>query len=154
MEPNRPKTLEELIHRELAKLTDHQAPASLVPHVLARIQTQAHRHWWQRPWNQWPFALQAISMPVLLLSAVFLMSALDMLWTLLPSGLGTIPLSEHLISLAMVWEVVATLGNALLILIQSTGTLWLMLALSIPLAMYLACVGLGTVCYRLAFSKR
>jgi hypothetical protein len=153
MESNRPKTLEELIHRELSKLPERQAPKTLAPRVLALIQAQSQRHWWQLPWINWPLAFQIASLPVLLLGAAGFMFAVEMLWGLVPSGPATGPAMEHILSLALLWDLLGTLGNALLVLARSTGPLLLIAAVSIPLAMYLACVGLGTVCYRLALSK-
>jgi hypothetical protein len=53
------------------------------------------------------------------------------------------------------WDVLLTLGNALVVILdRSSGQQWLMLGLAVPLVMYLTCVGLGTLCYRMAQSRR
>jgi hypothetical protein len=150
----KPKNLEELIHRELSKLPERQAPDTLIPRVLAHIQAQAAKSWWRRPWTQWPWGLQLTSVPILLGSAFGFVLMVNLLWTMLPSVSGSGPVAERLISLALVWEVLATLGNALVIVTRSIEPLWLLLGISIPLVMYLTCVGLGTICIRLAFVKR
>ena len=44
--------------------------------------------------------------------------------------------------------------RAVLMLGRAAGQEWFLLALCIPLTMYLAFVGLGTLCYRTAFYHR
>jgi hypothetical protein len=154
MEANRPKNLEELIHRELSQLPDCQAPETLIPLVLARIQAQIHKSWWQRPWSQWPLVLQMASLPFLFGGAAGFVVAMNFLWSIFSSAAAAGPVADHLVALTGLLEVLGTLGNAVLILTRSTGPLWFFAGISIVLAMYLACIGLGSVCYRLAIPKR
>jgi signal transduction histidine kinase len=154
MEQNPQQALEELIHRELSKLGERPAPATLIPRVLAQIQARSRRHWWRCPWYQWPLALQVLSAPVLLAGMLAAVFGLSVTWKFLMgySDFGTV--WDTLDSVLAGWDLVEVLGNAVFALGRYVGTQWLLVALTIPLAMYLACVGLGTLCYRMAVAKR
>ena len=154
MEKNLQQPLEELIQRELSKLPERQAPSTLIPRVLAQIQARARKHWWQRPWTNWPFSLQVASMPVLLASAAAAVLGLSVLCRLLIVQSSFDAVSEGLGSVSDAWDVLTVLGNAVLMLGRGIGSQWLLLALLVPFSMYLACVGLGTLCYRTAFYRR
>lgn len=54
---------------------------------------------------------------------------------------------------APLWNLIVALGNALVLVLRAGG-LWLFWgALAFVGAMYLTCVGLGTVCYRVVLNK-
>ena len=154
MEKNPQQILEELIHRELSKLPERQAPGTLAPRVLAEIQARARKHWWQRPWTRWPASLQLASIPVLFGSAAGAVFGVSTLWNALlaRSAFGTV--AETFGSVSAIWDVLMVLANAFLMLGRSVGQEWLLLAFLVPLTMYLACIGLGTLCYRTAFYHR
>jgi hypothetical protein len=148
------KSLEQLIQRELSKLPERQAPDTLIPRVLARIEARARRHWWQRPWTQWPIGLQVVSVPLLLASAAALVVGSSAVWRLYAAQLSFQSLSDGLGTVSDAWDILETLGNALLVLTRGVGQEWVLMALLVPFVMYLACVGLGTLCYRTAFYRR
>lgn len=154
MEKNRQQILEELIHRELSKLHERQAPDTLARRVLGQIESRERRQWWQRPWTQWPGALQA-GFVLLLLSggvgAVFTASAVQ---TLFDASVISSALSEAVGFASTAWELCTVLGNALLMLCRAIGQEWLLLGILVWLSMYLACVGLGTLCYRTVWARR
>lgn len=154
MEPAPHKSLEELIQRELSSLPEQQAPETLIPKVLAQIRERAKRHWWQRPWIQWPFAIQVASAPFLMSGAVGTFYGLSWIWGLLATGMELESVSSALSVAGALWEVVLVLGNALLVLSQTIGQQWLLLAIFVPLIMYLACVAIATACYRVARCHR
>src|SRR5690349_16789548 len=60
------KLLEELMHRELRKLPDLEAPASLIPRVRSAIAARARQPWWRRPMLTWPLAMRAVFIVLLL----------------------------------------------------------------------------------------
>lgn len=154
MEKNPQPGLEELIHRELSRLPPRTAPENLIPRVLAELQARAQRRWWQCPWTQWPFWIRVVSLPLLaslLVVAIGMVSRISQLAWATPD-LGPLAQLGHVAG--ALWEVVATLGNAVVVLGRTTDPQWLWLGLSVPLSMYLACVGLGTLCYRMALSRR
>ena len=47
-----------------------------------------------------------------------------------------------------------TLLNTALSLFRYAGTTWLLIGLAAVMLMYLTCVGVGTLCFRLVISKR
>jgi hypothetical protein len=57
------------IDRELKGLPELQAPASLIPRVMAALESRAAVPWFMRSWPAWPVALKASSF--LLLAALF-----------------------------------------------------------------------------------
>ena len=65
MNGNDERHLEALIDRELKALPELQAPASLLPRVLAVIRPQVALPWYRRAWQSWPFGLQVASFAVL-----------------------------------------------------------------------------------------
>lgn len=149
-----PQHLEELIQRELSKLPERTAPGSLIPRVLLEIQARQQKHWWQRPWGQWPFVLQIASLPFLLGGAAGAMMLVASLWKAASGRVSLEPVWETADFVAGLWDVVLVLGNAALLLVQSAGQMWLWAAVLVPIFMYLACIGLGTLCYRMAISRR
>lgn len=154
MESNPQQTLEELIHRELSKLPERPAPEALVPRVLARIQARQQKHWWQRPWPQWPWAAQFVSLPLMLASVAAALFGFSVLWKLMAGYTDVVTISAMLDPVTDALDFLGVIGNTALVLARSVGQEWLLAALLVPLLMYLACVGLGTLCYRMAYSRR
>lgn len=154
MEPTPQQTLEQLIHRELSKLPDRSAPQDLIPAVLAQIAARQRRHWWQRPWTDWPLTAQVASVPLLCSSVAAALFGLSVLWQMMTAEATWDALADRWDGVSAVMDVFTALGNAVVLLGHSVGQQWLLLALLIPLLMYVACVGLGTLCYRLASSRR
>lgn len=154
MENHPQQSLEELIHRELSKLPTHGAPESLIPRVLARIKAQERRHWWQRPWTQWPTGLQVAAVPVMLASVTSALLVVSVLWNWVSPSANFGRVTSSLGSVSAAWDVVNALGNSMLVLGRAATEQWLPLVLFVPLAMYLACVGLGTLAYRMAVHSR
>lgn len=145
---------EEMIDQELKKLPDLEAPPTLIPRVLAAIEAQTSRPWWLRPWLAWPLVPQVASLA--------LVSVLGWLGF---AGAGVA--AQHLQSAALPqtvtsWtgafgvaaNVLDTLLNALWVVWRSGGQLWLLAAVVLAFAMYLACVGIGTACVRIAIDRR
>ena len=55
------KDLEDLIDRELKGLPLPQAPPTLLPRVLAAIESPLQRPWYRRTWSHWPPVLRLVS---------------------------------------------------------------------------------------------
>ncbi len=154
MEPNSQQSLEDLIHRELTKLPERTAPDTLMPRVLAQIRARERRPWWQRAWPSWPLAAQLASMPLLLAAAAFTVYGLSVIWQFAQGATEFGSVWETLESVSSVFDILGVLGNAVLVLGRSFGPQWLLLALLVPVGLYLTCVGLGTLCYRMASYRR
>jgi hypothetical protein len=63
-------------------------------------------------------------------------------------------LAQQVDALSAVWDVAGALGNAALLLARSISQQWLTVALVMGFGMYLAFVGLGTLCYRMVSQSR
>ena len=145
------RQLEDLIHRELRKLPDREAPASLLPRVMAFVHTREARPWWQQPWLTWPRLAQAVSGSVFvtclaglgLAATTFLPSSLSLNFVQIPVGIGS-----------FAWSVLSTLGNAFALVIRTIPTPYLLLGAAIVASSYFSCIGLATLCYRVALNKR
>jgi len=63
-------------------------------------------------------------------------------------------LAQWLGPLTLVWSVLGVLADALAAVVRSVGTVGLCVAAGVILTMYLSCVGLGTLFYRVTFLQR
>lgn len=145
-EPN--KNLEELIHGELRKLPELPAPQNLVSRVMAVIVERERQPWWQRPWLAWPMAARGASVAILsvcLGAAGFVGHTVWARLTLSRFG------DQTWMSLGWVWDFLATLGNASLVVLRAVNPVWVIGGLAFAAFVYLTCIGLGTVCFRVAF---
>lgn len=153
MDENREKKLEALIHRELRQLPERPAPATLVHRVMLAVHARAKRSWWERSWVSWPLGLQMISLAVLLASAAlvsyFLGAASD--------GVNVTSISSKLVEsfawLKPVWEIGTALVGALSVVLRVTSQQFLLIGGAVVALAYVTCVGLGTVCVRMALHK-
>ena len=154
MNPEPDDKLEKLIHLELAKLPELQAPETLIPRVLEAIRSNASKPWWQRSWFNWPVGakMTSIGFACCVLASILIGSAI--LWQ---NASGVAPLgmvAGWLTPFAVAGDIVSTLASAALVTLNWIGTLWLVLGLVIAFLMYVSCVGMGTICFRLALNTR
>jgi hypothetical protein len=141
--------LEALLQRELKRLPNRKAPATLAPRIMAAIQAKSQVPAWRRPiWTlprrtQWMVALLYLTVIVSLYSAAN----------------SAISFSQW----ASIWTDWANTGNALSeggeVLFGSLGlvlrafeSIWLML-LALGVVLYLFCLATGSVFYQLAVKR-
>lgn len=154
MTPDSRNHLEFEIDRALKSLPELEAPASLAPRVLAAIQRRAPAPWYRQPWPAWPTAFQGVSLFLLLgLFAGLCFAG----WKLSQSAhyaamahqLGAV--TENLDA---AWTCLIVLLNAFLLSLKQLGWgVWMAVLTCLTLG-YLLCVGLGTLCLRLAVARR
>ena len=144
--------LEAAIHRALCQLPERPAPAQLIPRVLAAMEERTRR-WWRRPWLSWPRPAQAISASFLFL----MISTAGYVSHVLSADFEAEPMAGNFLQqfplLDTLWGFCAALLNGLLALLRAEQT-WLLYGLVLVLLMYLLCVALGTLCFRMAFNQR
>ena len=140
--------LEDQIQRALQGLPELSAPAALAPRVMAAIRAQAGRPWWRQSWTAWPWQIQTASLALLAVVAVALSLAGGWAW----QAASRPDVAGHWFDTLPAWG--DTLLNTSALLFRHAGTNWLVLGLATVILMYLTCVGVGTLCFRLVFSKR
>jgi hypothetical protein len=151
---NEDEQLEQLMQRELRKLPELRAPETLVHRVMLAVHAKERQPWWQCPWLTWPRPAQWISSAFFAATVTALIYLGAQAWQL--AGIGN-PLDKiwiGILSLAPLWNWLLTLLNAVVLVIQKGGQLYLLIGLGVGATMYLFCVATGTACYRLALNRR
>jgi hypothetical protein len=154
-DPEQERKLEVLIQRKLSQLPDRDAPPTLIPRVMAAIQAQAQRPWWQRPFSQWPRIMRILFVGWFGCLAVGFTYGSGALWNRLAGGTIVQEARQSLDVLEVLARTFGTLANALHLLVQATLTQPAVLAGLVVLGMmYLSCIGMGTLWFQLAIRKR
>ena len=148
------KQLEAGIRRELEALGELEAPPEIARRVMRAIEQRAAAPWYRRAWQAWPFGLQAGSFAGLLAVFVFLCfgaSQLTRFATLTPAAREV----SGWFSLAgAAWRAVTALTNAVGLAFQNLSPAVLIGGAILLLFCYAACLGLGTIYWRLAYARR
>jgi hypothetical protein len=154
MKPEYEKQLEVEIDRQLKALPELAAPPGLTARVRLAIEREAELVWYRQPWQMWPSALRAGSLALLL--ALFAGLCLVGVWLghsewLVGWGQRVNPV---LSDVGAVGNALSTIGSAGVLAVKQIGT-GLLLAAAVALVIgYGMCLGLGTVCVRLALTRR
>jgi hypothetical protein len=146
--------LEKLIDDELKQLPPVQAPEALLQRVLSAIDEEQNRPWWQKPWSCWPRAVQMFFMASLVGLAGALVYGLSLAPTGAPAEWASAKLTSAYAGFDTFFSVCSTLVNALLLLIQTTFSSWILVALGVASILYAASVALGIAWFRVAVSQR
>jgi hypothetical protein len=144
---------ERLLDEELRQLPERPAPDSLIPRVMKAVEAKAAKPWWQKAWWLWPPRVQVLSILLVtsvLGAAIHFIPDLPTLATSSPAARRFADLLEYLKPVA---EVLAAILNAFVLLLKQVGKWTLVALVGLAVAMYLSCIGLGTVIYRAAFKR-
>jgi uncharacterized BrkB/YihY/UPF0761 family membrane protein len=154
MKPEFDKQLEAEIDRELKSLPELPAPPTLATRVMSAIERRANRAWYRQPWQEWPAALRMVSLVILL--ALF--GGLCVAGCRLAQGEAFIAtthqLGRCLSGLGTLGNAAGVLLGAVVLAVKQLGTAIIVAALAAVAVGYAICLGLGTVCVRLAFAHR
>lgn len=148
------RELELEIDRELNQLPELKAPATLSRRVLRAIEQQHALRWYNQPWQNWPAPLRATALGLLSVCFGGLCVAS---WQLTRAAGMTAAMQEvgGLFSgLATVWNIITVLLGAIVLVIKSLGTGFMIGCALIAALGYALCLGLGTAYVRLAFARR
>jgi hypothetical protein len=113
--------LEKVIHQELARLPERQAPAELIPGVFARIKSRAAKPWWQRPFSSWPAWSRFSGLVLMAILPSLLTYALMSWWP--AATAATVGLKPIANSLNAAIHLCASLLDVLYALVRSLGPL-------------------------------
>lgn len=142
---------ESWLDEQLRGLPDLPAPPTLIPRVMVALREREARRaiWWQQAWWEWPRGAQAASL-VLLSLAIGLLG-----WTYLEVREAVLAsywqhaVGEWRAQFAPLLRVGHALGGVVATLARHlTGTVGMVL-LGTLIGLYLACIALGTLLFRL-----
>jgi hypothetical protein len=141
------------IDERLRQLPLLSAPKTFAPRVLAAIEMRARLPWWKCPWSAWPWIIR-----VLFLAISFSLTTLAGYFAFhLGADLSAQVLFSHLGAafgfLKPIWNVVAVLANAFVLIMRSGGQLLIWSLAAVAAFFYITCVAFGTVCYRVALNR-
>lgn len=148
------KQLEAGVRRELDALGELQAPPEIARRVMRVIEQRAAAPWYRREWQAWPVAVQVGSLVGLLAAFVFLCLGTSQL-----AHFATLTPAAHEVSgwfsLAdAAWRAVNALASALELAFHNLNPAVVIGGGVLLLLCYAACLGLGTIYWRLAYARR
>ena len=154
MKPEYEKELEAEIDRELKGLPELPAPDTLASRVMLAIESRAKVAWYRQPWQMWPAALRMGSLVLLL--ALF--GGLCFAGWRLAQGEAFIGATREfgrwLSGVSALENTLNVLLGAVVLAVKQLGTGFIVAALAALAIGYAICLGLGTVCVRIAFARR
>jgi hypothetical protein len=142
---------EKRLHEELRKLPEMDAPASLVPNVMAVIRARQEmmaRAWWQRPATTWPLALQAALGAVALALFAMLVLAGHAVAPAVASPEEAGLVAQAGAKLGSLWNTSIALVNALGLVVQETLSPVLLAVIAGACFSYVALLGIGGALWR------
>lgn len=145
------KQLEASVRRELNALGELEAPPEIARRVMRIIEQRAAAPWYHRSWQTWPLALRGVSFVGLLAAFALLCFGswqLVHFATLTPAAREV---SGWFSLVNAVWNAATVLAAALGLAFRSLGPAMVIGSAVMLLVCYAACVGLGTVYWRLTF---
>jgi hypothetical protein len=142
------------LDRELKRLPELPAPATLIPRVQAAIEQRAAQPWHRRPWPQWPTPARAAALAALL--AIFAAICFGA-WQVSQGETFTGAarrIGAWFASLGVTVNALATLLRAGALTMKQLGPVFLTALLLMAVCVYATCIGMGTLLYKYAFARR
>lgn len=141
------------LHEQLRQLPQRKAPSTLIPRVMAAIQAKRQVPWYKRTWWTWPLSAKILSGILVVglgVGTAFLLGPEmgQAFW-----GGCVSKLQSASDALAAVVSPVGSVVEALgFVLGKVNRAVWVGAAM-LGGFLYLSCVGLGTMLYRMSFSR-
>jgi hypothetical protein len=138
----------------LKGLPPRQAPATLVPRVMAAIQTRAALPWYRESWQMWPLPLRIGSLAVLVGCFGGLCLAGGQLPQAAAQAAAALQLSHWFLGARALWDVLVVLSQAAVSVgkhLPGGFAVACLVALGLG---YATCVGLGAAWLRFTFARR
>jgi hypothetical protein len=146
--------LETRIDRMLKGLPELEAPATLRNRVMAAIERRAATPWYRLPWQAWRLEWRLASLALLLCAFGGLCFGGWELTKAADFEMASRALGRVFSAAALVWNVLAALGNAGCLVIRHLGTPVILGSLVLIGFGYALCLGLGTLYFRLGLARR
>jgi hypothetical protein len=148
------KQLEASVRRELNGLGELAAPPEIARRVMCVIEQRDATPWYRRGWPAWPLAFRGVSLGGLLAAFALLCFGSWQLAHFARLTPAAREVSGWFSLVNAVWNAATVLANALGLALRSLGPAVVTGIAVMLLVCYAACVGLGTVYWRLAFARR
>jgi len=145
------KNLELEIDRQLKALPELQAPASLLPRVMANIASRPALPWYRQSWSQWPMSMRRGSLAALLSTFGALCYAVSAIFDLASASVRQ-KVAGNFLGLASLWNVLSDLAATAFAAVQHLGTGTLVGIAAALILSYMMFLALGAAYYRLAFA--
>jgi len=149
---NYQKQLEAEIDRELKALPDLSAPLGFSQRVLRALQKPAP--WYRQSWQQWPLALQAVSMLILLAVFASLCFGAVQLGHQDPGSAIARQFQSSFAWANPIVNTVGAIGSALVVVAKKLGTGFYIGCIAALALSYGLCMGVGTVYFRMGLARR
>jgi len=146
--------LERLIDLELKQLPEPKAPEPLLERVMRAIEEDQRKRWWQKPWSCWPSAIQGLFISVLAVFAGSLVYGLSLAPTDAPAQWFETRFAGTYALFTASASVLATLANALLLVVTAVFSSWVLLAILAAAFLYASSFALGLAWFRVALNRR
>jgi hypothetical protein len=147
--------LEAKANLELRPLPHLKAPATLLPRVMAAIQARQALPWYRRPWQAWPRKIQCLLGPLMTIFPVLAFYLSRIGWNNLATSGVALEVDQKLSLLSLAGSTIDTLANAFWHAGRALmGQPILLAGIIVSVLMYLACIGIGTACFRVILNQR
>lgn len=148
-------SLEAKVTQELRQLPVLKAPATLLARVMAALQARQALPWYRRPWPSWPRKIQCLLGPLLTIFPWLAFYLSRIAWNNLATSGVAREVDQKLSLLSLAGSTIDTLVNAFWLAgraLMGQPILWAGIIVSV--LMYLACIGIGTACFRVILNPR
>lgn len=153
MNPNHEPQLESAVQRALKALPELTAPPSVADRVMTAIAGRERAPWHRRPWAAWPPALRAASLALMLTVFIGLCFAGRELAQTQAIARSAQAAGQWISGLNCVRNLGDILAESALLVVKKMGAPWIVAGSVAAALVYAFFLGLGTVCFRLAFPK-
>jgi len=145
--------LESAIRRELKALPQLTAPASVTNRVLAVLEFRQNVPWYRRSWVTWPATLRLASLAAMLaLFGGLCLAGWELSQT--ETTLSAVHRAgQWFSSLNTIGNLISILAGSVALVVKKLGTVFIIACLIAAGLGYAMFMGLGTVYFRLAFTK-
>jgi hypothetical protein len=148
------KQLEAAVRRELDALGELEAPPEIARRVMRVIEQRTAAPWYRREWQTWPLVLRGGSLVGLLAAFALLCFGSSLLLQLATLTTAAREVSGWFSLASAAWHAVIVLANALGLVFHSLNPAVVIGTAVMLLLCYAACLGLGTIYWRLAYARR
>lgn len=148
-------SLEAKVTQELRQLPVLKAPATLLARVMAALQARQALPWYRRPWPSWPRKIQCLLGPLLTIFPLLAFYLSRIAWNNLATSGVAREVDQKLSLLSLAGSTIDTLVNAFWLAGRALmGQPILLAGIIVSVLMYLACIGIGTACFRVILNPR